>query len=70
MCDKTNYFTFGVAHPLRRYYIEVDGDVNAARQLMFEIFGRNWGFHYTDTGFNVDNKGNSRGLTAIKLCIE
>jgi hypothetical protein len=56
------YFTFGQNHvhpitqePMKDYWIEIEcDDMDLARQLMFDYYGKKWGMMYTDATFNPE----------------
>ena len=49
---KTFYLTFGVSHPLGDCWVEVEAlDREAARDLVFQYFGKHWAFIYDEDDF-------------------
>lgn len=42
------YFTFGLDHPFANYVQPINGSSEEARLRMFQVYGRNWGFQYTE----------------------
>lgn len=45
------FFTFGVGHPLySKKYVKINGTYEGAREIMFEVFGRNWSHQYDEAG--------------------
>ena len=40
------YFTFGLAHPFKKCIQPIRGSYKKAREMMFEIYGKNWAFQY------------------------
>lgn len=46
------YFTFSQKSPNKDKYVVIEEDlINEARNVMFETFGRNWAFAYTEKEF-------------------
>lgn len=41
------YFTFSIAHPFHKYYVEVIGGLAETRKKMISVFGDRWAFQYT-----------------------
>lgn len=53
MCDnripeKNWYFTFGCGQPNAGYYVKIKGTYDSARQKMFDRYGEDWGFQYSE----------------------
>ena len=42
------YFTFGLGHLLRRFYVVVEGTHAEAREKMFGQFGNVWSHQYAE----------------------
>ena len=41
-------FTFGVGHPHEGHYVKIWGTFGSARQKMFEKYGDQWSFQYSE----------------------
>lgn len=49
---QTWYFTFGFSQPNARcYYVVREATGDQARERMFELFGREWGFQYDEVAW-------------------
>ena len=42
------YFTFGCGQKHAGYYVKIRGTFNEARKKMYEKYGKNWGFQYSE----------------------
>lgn len=42
------YFTFGMASPLSKFYVELEGNKESTREDMFQMFGNRWAFQYRE----------------------
>ena len=45
------YFTFGVGHGNRMFYVRINGTNQSARARMHELFGTIWAFDYSEKQF-------------------
>lgn len=50
--EKENwYFTFGVGHGNRMFFVRINGTRSSARERMVELFGTIWSFQYSEKEF-------------------
>jgi len=45
------YFTFGVGHGNRMFYVKINGTTGSSRERMHELFGAVWAFQYSEKEF-------------------
>jgi len=45
------YFTFGVGHGNRMFYVKINGSYSGTRERMVELFRHNWAFQYSEKEF-------------------
>ncbi len=45
------YFTFGVGHGNRMFFVRIKGTSGEARERMIELFGTMWAFQYCEKEF-------------------
>ena len=66
--EQDYYFTFCGIHKEKNCYVKIHGTFGSARQEMFNRFGVNWGFQYTEKEFG--SQAEDYGLTEIENKIE
>lgn len=59
------YFTFGVGHPTYgKHFVCIEGSNSTARSKMFEHFGNNWAFDYSEDDW-IYKRGTSNWNRAV-----
>lgn len=53
-------FTFGVGHEFGGKYVRIYGTFETARDKMFEIYGKNWAFQYSEEDWERFEKDPNR----------
>ena len=58
MKKPTWYFTFGTGQKHAGKYVKIVGTAQEAREKMFEVFGRNWSWQYSQKQWDNPKKEN------------